>query len=234
VSAGAVPVILQARMGSRRLPGKVLADIGGRPVVAHCIARLMGAGVGPVILATTVLPADDELARLAERLGVRVVRGPEDDVLQRFGLVADYLDARFFIRATADNPAVDVEAPARVLAVMESAGADHVVETGLPVGSAVEAVRTAALYQAMAQARDPYDREHVTPFLYRNPGRFMALSPEAPPALRRPDIRLTVDTPDDLAFMRRVLTRVGATGGPASLAAIIAAADEVGRDVKVE
>jgi spore coat polysaccharide biosynthesis protein SpsF len=234
VSTGAVPIILQARMGSRRLPGKVLADIAGRPLVEHCIARLVRANVGPVILATTFLPADDQLVQTAERLGIQVFRGPEDDVLQRFGLVADYLDARFFIRATADNPAVDIDAPARVVATIESTGADHVVEVDLPVGAAVEAVRTAALYQALAQARDAYDREHVTPFLYRNPGRFVAARRQAPPALRRPDIRLTVDTPEDLAFMRRVLKRAAAAGDPAPLTAIIAAADAIARDGTVE
>jgi spore coat polysaccharide biosynthesis protein SpsF len=234
VTPGAVPIILQARMGSRRLPGKVLADVAGRPLVEHCIVRLIRAGVGPVILATTIQPADDPLVRFAERLGIRVVRGPEDDVLQRFGQVADYLDARFFIRATADNPAVDVDALARVIAVIDSTGADHVVEDDLPIGAAVEAVRTAALYQALAQARDPYDREHVTPFLYRNPGRFVALRPQAPPAIRRPDVRLTVDTAEDLVFMRQVLEQAALAGDPPPLSAVIAAADLLGGRGKVQ
>jgi spore coat polysaccharide biosynthesis protein SpsF len=233
VSTEAVPIILQARMGSRRLPGKVLMALAGRPLVEHCLVRLARSGSGPVILATTNLPADDPLADAATRLGFRVIRGPEADVLQRFGMAADYLDARFLIRATADNPAVDIDAPARVIAAIESMGADHVVEDGLPQGAAVEAVRTAALYQAMAQARDPYDREHVTPYLYRNPRRFRAVRCPAPAALRRPDLRLTVDTADDLAFMAEVLGRAAAPGQWASLSAIIAAADEVGRHGRV-
>lgn len=233
MTQGGVPIILQARMGSRRLPGKVLATLAGRPLVEHCITRLVRAGVGPVLLATTVCPADDRLAETAARLGIRVFRGSEDDVLQRFGLVADYCDARFLIRATADNPAVDIDAPARVIDAIEASGADHVVETGLPVGAAVEAVRTAALFQAIAQARDPYDREHVTPYLYRSPARFRALSPQAPEAVRRPDLRLTVDTSEDLAFMNEVLGRAAAAGDPAPLSAIIRAADEVRRPGKV-
>jgi spore coat polysaccharide biosynthesis protein SpsF len=224
---GPVPVILQARMGSKRLPGKVLADLVGRPLVEHCIRRLLAADVGPVLLATSLSPADDPLVAAGARLGIQVFRGPEDDVLQRFGLVADYLDARFFIRATADNPAVDIEAPARVMAAMAATGADHVVEADLPLGAAVEGVRTAALYQALAQARDAYDREHVTPYLYRNPGRFLAVRLQAPPGLRRPDVRLTVDTPDDLRSMRRVLGRAAPAGDLAPLSAIIAAADEI-------
>jgi spore coat polysaccharide biosynthesis protein SpsF len=226
VTTAAVPIVLQARMGSRRLPGKVLAEIAGRPLLEWCLRRLAAGGVGPVVLATTTLAADDALVDLADRLGVPTVRGPEDDVLQRFSLAADYLDARFFIRATADNPAVDIDAPGRVIAAIAAAGADHVVERGLPIGAAVEAVRTAALYQALAQARAPYDREHVTPYLYRTPGRFLAVAPEAPPGLRRPDLRLTVDTADDLSFVREVLARTE-SGGLAGLAEIICAADAV-------
>lgn len=223
----AVPVVLQARMGSTRLPGKVLADLAGMPLVEWCLSRLEAAQVGPVVLATTTLPADDALEALGNRLGIRTVRGPEDDVLQRFALAADYLDARFLIRATADNPAVDIDAPARVAELIRRTGADHVVETGLPLGAAVEAVRTAALYQALAQSHDRYDREHVTPYLYRTPGRFLALTPPAPVALQRPDLRFTVDTPDDLVFMRRVLERVTRPGWRAGLAEIIRMADDV-------
>ena len=232
MTTGRAPIVLQARMGSFRLPGKVLADVAGKPMVEWCLARLAAAGVGPVILATTTQPEDDALERIAARLGVKTVRGPAEDVLQRFAMVADYLDARFFIRATADNPAVDIEAPARVIAVIEATGADHVVEAGLPVGAAVEAVRTSALYQALAQSRDAYDHEHVTPYLYRNPARFLALRPEAPPDRRRPDLRLTVDTTRDLEFVRRVFERVP-EGGMAPLAHIIRAADGVARNAQV-
>jgi spore coat polysaccharide biosynthesis protein SpsF len=231
MSGGRVPIILQARTGSARLPGKALATIAGRSLLEHCLRRLQASGVGPVILATTVRPADDALERLAHGLGVEVVRGPEDDVLQRYALVADYLDARFLIRATGDNPAVDMDAPARVIDAIVATGADHVVERGLPVGAAVEAVRTAALYQAASQAKDAYDREHVTSYLYRTPGRFRAVSPLAPRGLRRPDLRLTVDTAGDLAFVRRVMESCTHPGGaPVPLAALIAAADALERE----
>ncbi len=225
---GPVPIVLQARTGSRRLPGKALASIAGRPMLQHCMERLLRAGTGPVILATTTSRNDDVLADLADGLGVRVVRGPEDDVLQRFVVAADYLHARFLVRATGDNPAVDIDAPARVVEALAATAADHVVECGLPLGAAVEGIRTAALYEAAAATREPYDREHVTPYLYRTPGRFRAEKPLAPRALRRPDLRLTVDTPEDLVFVREVLELAG-TGenGGASLAEIIAAADRV-------
>lgn len=220
-------VVLQARTGSRRLPGKVLAPIAGRPLVEHCLRRLLLADVGPVVLATTTAGRDDMLATMAAALGVHVVRGPEEDVLQRFLLVADYLEARFLIRATGDNPAVDIDAPGRVLAAIRATGADHVVERGLPVGAAVEAVRTAALFQAAAQSREAYDREHVTPYVYRHPGRFRAESPPAPAWLRRPDLRLTVDTAADLESVRELIEAASGGEWPPSLAAVIAAADRL-------
>lgn len=220
-------VVLQARTGSRRLPGKVLAPIAGRPLVEHCLRRLLLADVGPVVLATTTAGRDDMLATMAAALGVHVVRGPEEDVLQRFLLVADYLEARFLIRATGDNPAVDIDAPGRVLAAIRATGADHVVERGLPVGAAVEAVRTAALFQAAAQSREAYDREHVTPYVYRHPGRFRAESPPAPAWLRRPDLRLTVDTAADLESVRELIEAASGGEWPPSLAAVIAAADQL-------
>ncbi len=222
-----VAVVLQARTGSRRLPGKVLAPIAGRPLIEHCLRRLLLADVGPVVLATTTAGRDDVLAEMAAALGVHVVRGPEEDVLQRFLLVADYVEARFLIRATGDNPAVDIDAPGRVLAAIRATGADHVVERGLPVGAAVEAVRTAALFQAAAQSREAYDREHVTPYVYRHPGRFRAESPLAPAWLRRPDLRLTVDTPAELESVRELIEAASGGESPPALAAVIAAADRL-------
>ncbi len=123
----------------------MLAGLAGRSVLAHCIERLQASGVGPVILATTWRDEDEAVVREAERFGAPVFRGPVDDVLQRFALVADSVNAPFLIRATADNPAVDIDAPSRVLDLLIRESADHVVESGLPVGAAVEAVRVAAL-----------------------------------------------------------------------------------------
>jgi spore coat polysaccharide biosynthesis protein SpsF len=216
-------IVLQARMGSVRLPGKVVAPLGGAPILVHCVERLAAAGIGPVIVATTASPADDQIAILARSSGAEVFRGPEADVLERFALVSELWTTPFLIRATADNPLVDIDAPRRVLEHLR-AGADYVVESGLPVGAAVEGVRRALVRVAANEATDPYDREHVTPFFTRRPERFRVLLPEPPPDLRRPRMRLTVDTAEDLAFVRRV---VGEAGGTrlAPLARLIAAAE---------
>jgi len=129
------------------------------------------------------------------------------------------------VRATADNPAVDLDAPGRTLALLRRAHADCVVERGLPYGACVEAVTAAALETADALAFDAYDREHVTPFIRRD-RRFRSFDALGPGQVRRPSMRLTVDTPDDLDHMRRVFAALGADT-LAPLTAIIAAVDRL-------
>jgi len=218
-----IAVILQARMGSRRLPGKVLARIGTRTLIEHAVLRLAVSGL-PVIVATTDRPEDDAVEREACRLGAQVFRGDADDVLGRFIEAARTFDLSAVVRATADNPCVDADGPARVLALARRIEADHIVECGLPVGAAVEVVTRDALERARALVADPYDREHVTSFLRRDP-RFRALRVVAPGDVRRPGLRLTVDTQEDLDFMRAVLAATGAGTRLPRLAEVIRAAE---------
>jgi spore coat polysaccharide biosynthesis protein SpsF len=220
-------IVLQARMGSKRLPGKVLELLAGHSMLAHCVQRLRARSGLPVILATTTLREDDALVEAANQLGVPVVRGPEDDVLARYVLAAATFALVEVIRATADNPAVDMDAPRRSLDLLRRTHADHVVERGLPIGGAVEAMTSAALCLASASTVDAYDREHVTPFILRE-HQFVSLDSLAPGWLRRPTLRLTVDTPSDLAFMRRVMTQVAMSDGtPAPLRVIMMAAERL-------
>jgi spore coat polysaccharide biosynthesis protein SpsF len=158
---------------------------------------------------------------------VRTVRGPNADVLARFVMAADALGARVVVRATADNPAVDIDAPRRVLERLAATGADYVAEVGLPYGAAVEAVSVGALRRARELTVDASDLEHVTLAVKRERTRFMVIDAPAPAHLRRPSLRLTVDTPEDLRFMDTVLSRLDGRPGEASLAAIITAADSV-------
>jgi spore coat polysaccharide biosynthesis protein SpsF len=196
-------------MGSQRLPGKVLAPIAGRPLLEHCLLRLMASGTAPVILATTRRNDDDAVAALAARLGVPVFRGATDDVLDRFVRCAEHAKLDVVVRATADNPAVDIDAPRRLLAAMAQSRADYVGEEGLPYGAGVEVVTTEALRQQAITNYDAFDREHVTTYIRRRRDQFTALRLDAAPALRRPDVRLTVDTLDDLEQMRRLYAGVG-------------------------
>jgi spore coat polysaccharide biosynthesis protein SpsF len=222
-------IVLQARMKSQRFPGKALALIAGRSLLAHCVERLQTKSDMRVVLATTTGAEDDPLEREGHRLGVTVIRGPDQDVLGRFVMVASALSLTDLVRATGDNPAVDMDAPRRVLALRRRARVDHVVEYGLPCGTAVEAISVAALRSAAALTADAYDHEHVTPFIRRDP-RFVVLPAIAPAAVRGPGLHLSVDTAEDLEFLQNVFAITAyAARGPIPLAVLIAAADRITR-----
>lgn len=218
-----VGIILQARFGSRRLPGKALASVGGISILWRCLNRLRRAGAGPVVLATTERAEDDALADIAHRMGLDIYRGSTDDVLGRFVGAALRHRWHTVIRATADNPAVDIDAAARLVAVLTGTGADYACEDGLPCGAGLEAVTTAALLRTASAAVDAEDREHVTTFIKRQTDSFHVERPLAPAHLRRPELRFTVDTAADLTYMRRVFARVRSV--EPSLSDMIAAAD---------
>jgi|KBSSwiStaDraftv2_1062776.scaffolds.fasta_scaffold28367_3 spore coat polysaccharide biosynthesis protein SpsF len=225
-------IILQARMASARLPGKALASIGSRTLVAHCFARLRIGGAAPVLLATTAKQEDDVLVASAAKYGIPSFRGPEDDVLSRFVLAARSVGASYVVRATGDNPAVDIGGPARVLAALRETNADHVIEDDLPYGGAVEGVTIDALMRASELATDAADREHVTPLIRRDRDRFTALRLAAPAHLRRPDVRVTVDTADDLSFMRDVAAHLNHWSSEPELRRIVSVAASLARGAR--
>ena len=227
LGAGGAVIILQARMASTRLPGKALASLGARTVIGHCLARLRIAGAAPVMLATTTNQEDDVLVATAAKYGVATFRGPDSDVLTRYVLAAHSVGARLVVRATGDNPAVDIGAPDRVLAALRSMKWDHVIEEGLPYGAAVEGVTLDALIRASELASDPADREHVTPWMRRDRSRFSARQILAPAGLRRPDVRVTIDTKDDLTFMQLVAARLNNWSDEPELSSIVAVASSL-------
>ncbi len=228
-----VAIVLQARMGSARLPGKSLASIQGLPMLAHCVSRLQQSGAGQVVVATSTGSEDDPLAATAARLGAIVHRGSPDDVLARVTDALALVRTDLVVRATGDNPAVDPDSVTRLLAVARGTRCDHAVEDGLPIGATVEIMTTLALRQAAACARAPYDREHVTPYIRATGNGFLCAVVPAPKHLARPDLRFTVDTPGDLDYMRRVFEAAGPEG-PHSLERLISAADALDRSDRQE
>jgi spore coat polysaccharide biosynthesis protein SpsF len=190
----------------------------------------MFAGVAPVVLATTDRPEDQALADIATHLGASVFRGDADDVLGRFVAAADAFGFESIVRATGDNPGIDIQAPGRLLAALRTAEADYVHEQGLPYGAAVEAVTRAALVRATREATQPDDHEHVTSYVRRNSHLFCVVQLPAPAPLRRPDVRLTVDTAEDLAHVRAVFERTG-SDMPSLRQLIEAAGRSVGTEV---
>lgn len=223
-------IMLQARMASTRLPGKALEPIAERPILEHCLRRLMAGSVARVVLATTTLEEDTALCDLATRLGVAVYRGSDTDVLDRLSKAAVAFDLDPVVRATGDNPAVDVDAPRRALAALRAMHADYVCEDGLPYGAAVEALTREALLRAAREARDPGDREHVTTWVKRRADLWNLAFPAAPEPLRCPGLRVTVDTPADLKYVRALFARTG-TDQPSLRALIEAAESQQKREV---
>jgi len=199
--------ILQARMSSTRLPGKVLADLAGAPMIARQIERLRRCRrLDRIVTATSDQPDDDVLAEVMTALGVAVHRGPLDDVLARFAGALAAWPADHVVRLTADCPLADPEVIDAVVALHLERGTDYAANTPAhrtyPKGLDVEVMRASCLRRAAAEAVDSYEREHVTPYLYRHPERFAQtfLSQDADEG----EVRWTVDRPDDLAFVRAV------------------------------
>jgi spore coat polysaccharide biosynthesis protein SpsF (cytidylyltransferase family) len=221
-------ILLQARMASRRLPGKALATIEGISILEHSVRRLRQSGL-PIVLATTHRPDDDVLETEAARLSIDVFRGADEHVLGRIVGAAHAFGVEEIVRATADNPCVDGAGVWRVLDQRRRTGADHVIERGLPVGAAVETVTRLALERAAEWATEPYDREHVTTIVRRD-ARFCAIEVVAPGDLRCPDLRLTIDTPADLAFVRQVFAALHPDDRrDAPLASLIASARRIAK-----
>lgn len=198
-------------MSSTRLPGKVLATIVGRPMLAHVMGRLAHATtLDEVVLATTSGPEDDVLQAVAFREGWPVSRGDRDDVLGRYLQTARDHRADVIVRVTSDCPLID---PGLVDEVVDSltTGFDYASNTleprTYPRGLDVEVVTRAALELAGRADREPGSREHVTPFIYRHPDRFRLRRVENPIDLSTH--RWCVDVPEDLELVRRIYDALG-------------------------
>ncbi|HET7475533.1 MAG TPA: glycosyltransferase family protein [Dermatophilaceae bacterium] len=198
-----VNAVIQARSGSTRLPGKVLQDLGGRPVLEWVIRAARSAGqLDAVVVATTTEAGDDAVAALAVGLGVPVVRGSEDDVLSRFLLAVRQHPCDAVVRLTADCPLLDPELIDAVAGAWRAApGYDYVSTVlcrSLPRGLDVELVTAAALRRVDAVAAG-HDRVHVTSGVYADPLAFALLGLHVAP--RADDLRVTLDTTEDLRLL---------------------------------
>ncbi len=197
--------IVQARMGSTRLPGKVMRELAGKPMIAVLLERLARATrVDEIVLATSTDPRNDKLAALVTELGYRVVRGDEVDVMSRFLLAARQTKADVVVRITGDCPLVDPAVVDRVIDAYAASGVDYCSNAAPPTypdGLDTEVFSLTALERAAAETDAAFDHEHVTPYL-RMSGRFTTLNVQN--AEDRSAMRLTVDEASDLAVMRGV------------------------------
>jgi len=208
-------VVVQARTGSTRLPGKVLLPLLGEPVLTRVIRRARRAGsVDEVAVATTTLPADDPIVELAEREGWPVVRGSEHDLLGRYLQAARERGAERVVRITSDCPLIDADLIDRVVGTLVRNGADYASNTleprTYPRGLDVEAFTVGALEVADREDRDPGSREHATPWIRTHPERFRIARVAGDEDLSAH--RWTLDTPEDYELLRRIYQALGHDG----------------------
>ena len=203
--------IIQARLGSSRLPGKVLQDIRGSTMLARVVRRTQRAlSLDDVVVATTVERADEAIVAECRKLAVSVFRGDEQDVLDRYYQAARTHRAEAIVRITSDCPLIEPEVIDKVVHAFLEARPDYgsnVLQRTYPRGLDTEVMSISALERAWQNATERYQRVHVTPYLYENPDQFRLLSVKN--AQDYSGYRWTVDTPDDLAFVREVYQRLG-------------------------
>ncbi len=195
-----VGVIIQARMGSTRLPGKVLKPIGDKTLLEHILYRFSHAKRDDlkIIVATSVQPENDKIEALCEKLGIACFRGSEDNVLERYTFCARKYDLDLIVRMTADDPFVDVDELLRMLSEREKIGADFAICCDdLPLGVGMEVFTRDALEKTYRESTMPHHFEHVDEYMLENPQLFRTLRMPVTGAKNRPDVRLTVDTQED-------------------------------------
>jgi spore coat polysaccharide biosynthesis protein SpsF (cytidylyltransferase family) len=199
-------------MTSTRLPGKVLADLGGRSVLGVLLERLARAKeVDATLVATSSNATDDPIARELSSAGVACIRGPLEDVLERIRQAADASAADAVTRITGDCPLLDPEVVDATIRRWRDGAEDYVANVieprTYPDGMDVEVISREAISDAAQRATTPDDREHVTTYIRRHAERYPQAALRLDPS--RSDVRITLDTREDLAHLRRIVARVG-------------------------
>lgn len=207
-----VLAIIQARMESRRLPGKVLMELGGEPVIHHVVSRVRRSqSVSDVIVATTTRQADDAIEHWCNQNAVKVFRGSERDVLDRFCQAAAGSPAKKILRITADCPALDSEIISEVVRIAVSEDWDYFgVGGAFPNGVDCTVIDRKVLTAAWKESTRKSDREHVGPFIERHPERFSVGAHE--PFSDHFDYRWTLDERADYQLLTHLFDQLGAGG----------------------
>lgn len=192
-------IIIQARMGSSRLPGKVLKEIGNRTLLEHIIFRLQKLrNIAKVVIATSREEIDDRIEEFCKKNGVACFRGSETNVLERYYLCAKQHGFDEIVRLTADNPFVDIEELDNLIDFFRSEKAEYAYSfNALPHGAGTEIFTYKALEKDFQESSMPHHFEHVNEYILENPDKFKTVVLPVEAKKNRPDIRLTVDTQED-------------------------------------
>lgn len=200
--------IVQARVGSTRLPGKVLKKICGKTVLQHDIERLCRVkNIDDLIIATTELKADDQIVEQCLKLDVKYFRGSEKDVLSRYYLAAKKNQADVVVRVTSDCPLIDPDTVEKIIDcyLMNQEVYDYVsntIDRTFPRGLDAEVFSFASLEKSFISATKEYEREHVTPYIYQHPDEFKTFQYKN--EIDYSDYRWTLDTEEDFQVIKKI------------------------------
>jgi spore coat polysaccharide biosynthesis protein SpsF len=198
-------------MGSARLPGKVLADLAGKPMLVRILERLKRCHqIDRIVVATTHLPEDDHISDCALNHGVGVFRGAVDDVVSRvYAAVQASGWVDFVLHATGDNPLIEPEMADQLTLAAKKSSYDFTFMTGIPIGSGVDIYRAGALLRIERDSSLPTHREHLNSWLFDNKNLFNICATAAPKRWMAPEVRLTVDYPEDMRLVSELYARLG-------------------------
>jgi len=203
-----IAAVIEGRMTSSRLPGKVMMKLGELPAFQHLVNRLRAVPeIRQIILATTTNSTDDMFVSFAESQGVKTYRGSEDDVLGRITSATENAECEYVVKVTADCPAIDPVIIQKVIKLSEQLKVDFASNTivrSYPDGMDCGVISLNALQRAESLAKDPLEREHTSLYIRRNPSLFTTANLLAPPTLTWPDLGLTLDTIEDWKFLNKI------------------------------
>jgi spore coat polysaccharide biosynthesis protein SpsF len=204
---------IEARMTSSRLPGKVMLPALGRPMLAHLTSRLKTVqSIDEIVLATTVNATDDVLAEFAEKDGIKVFRGSEEDVMARVIGAAESAQADVVVEITGDCPIIDPDLVEQTIRVFQRNNAVYCANSFIssyPDGMDTQVITLEALKKSFSMTADPQDREHVSRHIVKNPQLFPHVYLVAPPSLHWPGLGLTLDEPADYELIRTLIENLG-------------------------
>ena len=201
-----VSAILQARMNSTRMPGKSLLPLAGVPLIEHIINRLKAvADLDHIVLAVPDSYSEIPLIEKAKQLDIAAIKGPEEDVLKRFLIAANQVNAQHIVRVCGDDPLIDIQLMKSLIDTHLKQDADYTITSdSIPLGTGTEVARVSTLKQIAQTTTAPKYREHVTTWFHDHPSTGVQPRVSAPAYLIGKPYRLTVDTENDLTLMEKI------------------------------
>jgi spore coat polysaccharide biosynthesis protein SpsF len=197
---------IEARMTSKRLPGKVMLFASGKSMLEHLVNRIRKVpSIDEIVLATTINSADDVLVEFANKVGVRYYRGSEDDVMQRVIDAAKSVDADIVVELTGDNPLIDPLIIEMSIQYFKANNADYLFSSNYPIGMNTQVFYLAALVRSANLTDAALDHEHVTLHIRNNPEIFSQVQLLASPEMNWPDLGLTLDEPKDYELLKKII-----------------------------